>query len=77
MRYFKYIDFDFNVKNIFYEIFTSCLGQINPKIKIAQKFVFDISSILVLITISDKSFIEHLPEVMPKLVPEFEFQCRL
>ena len=39
--------------------------------------MFDISSIPTLITISDKSFIEHLPEVMQKVVPEFEFQCRL
>ena len=48
-----------------------------PKIKITQKFMFDISSIPILTAISDKSFIEHLPQIMPKLVPEFEFQSRL
>ena len=52
-------------------------GQINPKIKIARKFVFDISSILILTTRSDKSFIEHLLHVMPKLVSDLEFQSRL
>ena len=38
--------------------------------------MFDISSIPILTAISDKTFIEHLPEDMPKLVPEFEFQSR-
>ena len=52
-------------------------GQINPKIKIAWKFVFDISSILILTTRSDKSFIEHLLHVMPKLVSDLEFQSWL
>ena len=39
--------------------------------------MFDISSIPLSTTISDKSFIEHLPQVMPKLVPEFDSQSRL
>ena len=53
------------------------LDQINPKIKIAQKFMLDILSIPISTTISDESFIEHSPQVMPKLVPEFEFQSQL
>ena len=55
-------------------IFMKYLGQINPKIKVAQKFIFDISSIPIWTMISDESFIEHLPRVLPKLVPEFELQ---
>ena len=39
--------------------------------------MFDVSSIPISSTVSDKSFIEHLPQVMPKLFPEFEFQSRL
>ena len=46
-------------------------------IKIAQKFMFDISSIPISTAISDKSFIDYLPQVAPQLVPEFEFQSRL
>ena len=45
--------------------------QINPKIKIALKFMFQISSIPILTMRSDKSFIEHLLHVMPKLVSDF------
>ena len=39
-------------------------GQINPKIKISLKLIFDISSILILNTVSDKSFTERLLHVM-------------
>ena len=53
------------------------LGQINPQIKISQKSMFDISSILVSAMVSDKSFIEHLSQVMLKVVREFEFQSQL
>ena len=42
-------------------------GQINPKIKIAMKFMFDISSIPIL----------NIYCVMPKLVSNLEFQSRL
>ena len=52
-------------------------GQIYPKIKIALKFMFDISSIPILTMRSDKSFIEHLRHVLPKLVSNLEFQPRL
>ena len=38
--------------------------------------MFDISGIPILITISDKSFIDNL-QVISKLVPEFEFQSQL
>ena len=35
--------------------------------------MFDISSITIWTIISDKNFIENLPQVMPKLVQEFDF----
>ena len=41
--------------------------QTNPKIKIALKFMFDISSIPILTMKSDKSFIEHLLHAMAKI----------
>ena len=52
-------------------------GQINTKIKIALKFMFDISSISILTMRSNKKLIEHLLHVMSKLVSNFEFQSRL
>ena len=39
--------------------------------------MFGISNIPVLTMRSDKSFIEHLLHVMPKLVSDLEFQSRL
>ena len=39
--------------------------------------MFGISSIPISTVISDKSFVEQLPQAMPKLVPEFEFQSQL
>ena len=67
MRYFKYTDFDFSVKNDFHEIFTTCYVQISPKIKNAQSLLkfgtFDISSIPILILMSKISFIKYLPTV--------------
>ena len=51
--------------------------QINSKIKTALKCLFDISSILILTTRSDKSFSEQLLHIMPKLVSKFKFQSRL
>ena len=39
--------------------------------------MFDISNIPISTQISDKSVIEHLPQVMPKLVHEFNFQSQL
>ena len=52
-------------------------GQINSKIKIALKCLFDISSIPILTTGSDKSFSEQLLHVMPKLDSKLEFQSQL
>ena len=52
-------------------------GQIHLKIKIALKIMFDIPSIPFLTMRYDKSFIEQLLHVMPKLVSNFEFQSRL
>ena len=48
-------------------------GQINSKIKIALKCMFDISSIPILTTRSDKSFSEQLLHVVPKLASKFKF----
>ena len=58
-------------------VFIYLPDQINPKIKIALKFMFHISSIPILIMKSDQSFIDHLLHVIPKLVSDFEFQSRL
>ena len=52
-------------------------GQVNPKTEIALKFIFNISSIRILAMRSEKSFIENLLHVMPKLVSDLEFQSRL
>ena len=52
-------------------------SQINSKIKIALKCMFDISSIPILTTRSDNSFSEQLLHVMPKLVSKFKFLYRL
>ena len=50
---------------------------INPKIKVALKFMLDISSVLILTMKSDKSFIKNLLHVRPKFISECEFQSRL
>ena len=39
--------------------------------------MFDISIIRILTTRSDKSFKEHLLDVMPKFIVDCEFQSRL
>ena len=57
--------------------YLSAVKEINSKIEKAQKFMFDISSISISTTISDKSFIDYLPDIMLKLVPKFEFQSQL
>ena len=63
--YFKYTDFDFNVKNNFCQIFTTCYVQISPKIKNAQNLLksgtLDISNILISISMSKKVFMKYLP----------------
>ena len=48
IQYFKYANLDFDIKNDFYEIFTTCYTQIGSKIKCAQNLLkfgtFDISN---------------------------------
>ena len=51
--------------------------SMNPKIKLALKFMFDISSVLILTMKSDKSFIKNLLHVRSKFISECEFQSRL
>ena len=72
IRYFKYTNFDFNIKNNFYEIFTTCQAQISSKIKSVQSLLkfgtFNISKILILILMTKIVFIKYLPAVRPKLV---------
>ena len=36
IRYFKYTDFEFNIKNDFYEIFTSCQTKLTPRLKLLR-----------------------------------------
>ena len=73
----------FDISNILISILMSKMGFMKyipaarpnyPKIKIALKFMFDISSVPILTARSDKSFIEHLQHIMPKFVSECEFQ---
>ena len=35
-RYLKYADFDFNVKNDFYEIFTSCQVKLTSRLNCSE-----------------------------------------
>ena len=71
--YFKYADLNFNVKNNFYETFTTCQTQIGPIIK-STEFIefgtFDISNVLISILMSKMIFMEHLPIAKPKLFPK-------
>ena len=59
--YLKYIDFDFDVKNDFYEIYTTCKAQIGPKTKGTQNLLrfetFGISNMPISIVISRMTFI--------------------
>ena len=52
-------------------------GQINPKINIVPRFMFEFSSVPILTMKSDESFIEDLLHVIAKLVSDFEFKSRL
>ena len=65
-------DFDSNDKNDFYEIFNCCL-PINPKVNIAQKFMFEISGIPISSTTSD--LLNILSQILLKLLPSFS--CNL
>ena len=73
IRYFKYANLDFDVKNDFYKIFTICSAQIVPKIKSTQNLLkfgtFHISNIPISILMSKIIFIKYLPLVRPRLFP--------
>ena len=38
IRYFKYANLDFNVRNGFYEIFTSCQAKLTPRLNLLWNF---------------------------------------
>ena len=75
MCYFKYPNLGFDVKNYFYQLFTTCLTQIGPKITRAQNFLkfgtFGISNMSISILMSKMIFIKYLPP-RPKLVPKLK-----
>ena len=70
------INNSYNVKNNFYEIFTTCSAQIGSKIESAQdllKFgVFDNLNIPISILMSKMIFIKYLPTARLKLVPKLK-----
>ena len=70
------INSSYNVKNNFYEIFTTCQAKNSPKIKNAQKSskfaTSDISSRLISILMSKIIFMKYLPPGKPKLVPKIK-----
>ena len=77
--YFKYADLNFNVRNNFYEIFTSFLAQSAAKIKNGQKLLkFDTVDISIcrrsqiFQMLSNMIFIKNLPPARPKLVPKLK-----
>ena len=76
MWYFEYLDLDFDVKNYFYEILTTCSPQIGPKIENAQNLLklgtFDIWNMTISILMLKMIFIEYLPPVRPKLAPKLK-----
>ena len=76
LAHLRFYDFDFNAKNIFYEIFTTCLTQISPKIKNAQNLFkfgrFGILKTSISILLSKTIFIKFLTPVRPKLEPELK-----
>ena len=77
--YFKYADLSFNVKNNFYEIFTTFLAQSVSKIKNAQKLLkFETVDIWICCQsqifqmLSKMIFIKNLLPVRAKLVPKLK-----
>ena len=77
--YFKYADLSFNVKNNFYEIFTTFLAQSVSKIKNPQKLLkFETIDIWICCQsqifhmLSKMIFIKNLPPVRAKLVPKLK-----
>ena len=76
LRYFKYADLDFKVKNNFCEIFTTWQAQITLEIKNFQVFfkfdAFDIANIPISILKSKIIFIKYLPPGRLKFVPKLK-----
>ena len=74
--YFEYPNFDSDVKDYSYQIFTACSAQIGSKIKITQNLLkfgtFNISNIPISILISKIIFMKYLPPVRPKLVAKLK-----
>ena len=74
--YFEHPYLDFDVKDNFYEIFTTCSVQIDPKIKSSQNLLkfgtIDTSNISISILMSKIIFIKYLPPFRPKLVPKLK-----
>ena len=73
---FEYPDLDIDIKNYFYQIFTTCSAQIGRKTKSAQDLLkfgtFDISNMPISILMSKMIFIESLQPVRPKLTPKLK-----
>ena len=69
-------DLNFNVKNNFQQIFTTCWAQIGRKTRNAQNLLklrtFDISNLPILILMSKITFMKYLPPARPKLVPKLK-----
>ena len=61
MQYFEYLDRDFDIKNDFYQILTTCSAQIGPIIKSTRNLLkcgkFYISNMPILILMSKMIFI--------------------
>ena len=76
MWYFEYPNLDFDVKNYFHEMLTTCSAQTGPKIKRSQNFlkfgIFDISNMPISILLSKINFIKYLQPVRPKLVSKLK-----
>ena len=70
IRCFKYANFDFDLENVFYQVFTNCY-PIGSKMKNAQnllKFVqADISNMPISILMPKMIYIKYLRPVIPKL----------
>ena len=73
--YSNYVNLDFTVKKN-YEIFTTCLAKIGPKIKSTQNLLkfgtLEISNMPISILILKMIFIKYLPHVRPILVSKLK-----
>ena len=76
-QYFNYADQYFKIKSNFYEIFTTCQVQIDPKIKNTQNLLkfgrFDISNIPISILMSKFDFYEIFTFCQDKLTSRLKF----